>query len=138
MPATPMDLNLVQAEVYERTIRWLTVTDNGDGTATSSAQSFDGYSFRAQVRKKELSSSQLLVDLTPYLSIVRTADPATDGKALLLHIPATATLDLNPRLFTEAAWDMFVWPTGQPEDAIAFLAGPATLDPAATDMRGAS
>lgn len=138
MPATPMTLELVQSEVYERTLRWLVTTDNGDGTSTTEVKSFDGYSFRAQVRKKELSSSPLLMDLTPYLSIVRTDDPLTDARAMLLHIPATALTALDPRGFgDDAAWDLFIWPTGQPESAIAFLAGPATLDPAATDMRGA-
>lgn len=114
------DLPLVQGQRFVRGLRW---------TRDGVAQPLAGYSWRAQVRAKESASSPLLLDLTPLLAL------NADGVTLDLKIPATTTAALEPRAVKDtASWDIFLWPTGAPEDAFLLLQGAVTLDPSSTDM----
>ena len=114
------DLPMVQGQRLRRGLRW---------TRDGVPQSLAGYSFRAQIRAKESATSALLLDLTPHLTL------NADGVTLDLEVPATITADLSPRDFKDtASWDMFLWPTGAPEDAFLFVQGAASLDPSTTDM----
>lgn len=118
--ADPITLPFVQGQRFQRVLRW----KSGDSYVT-----FAGRSWRSQVRAKESISSPLLIDLTPYITL------AGDGLALLLDVPGTVTFELEPRNFKDSAsWDLFTWPTGSPEDAVLVAEGPATCDPATTDL----
>lgn len=122
--ADTYDLALVQGERFRRGFRW---------TVDGLAQPLAAYSFRAQVRQKELSSSLLLLDLTPYITL------STDGVTLDLHVPASVLGRLNARAFKEtAAWDMFLWPSDQFAEAFLLVQGAVTIDPSSTDMRSGS
>lgn len=115
MDAAPYDLALVQGATYERSFRW----KEGDVV-----QPLAGYTVKAQVRQKEDTSAQLLLDLGPYLTVA--------NDTINLRIPATVTALLNPKLFRKAAWDLFLIETADPTEAFPLLAGAATCDPAAT------
>lgn len=90
------------------------------------AQSFTGYSWRAEIRQKEDTAAELVLDLTPYMSL----DPG-DETLLWLDVPASITRGL-PKFRDSAAWDFFLWPTGDEDSAFVFIQGPATRDPATT------
>lgn len=115
------DLALVQSERFRRTFRHMV---DGD------AQSFADWSWQAQIRAKEYRGAPLLLDLTPYVSLV-DGDPTR----LALDIPATATAAVDSRLFrTGAAWDLLVWPSSSIEDAFVLLQGAVSMDPATSDL----
>ena len=98
------------------------------------AQSLAGYSFRAQVRQHERSDALLLLDLTPYLTVREDDDTALD-----LDVPSDVTAALVSKKFKDdSAWDLFFWPTAEPEHAELLLQGAAAIDPSATDMRSTS
>lgn len=89
-----------------------------------------GYSWRAQVRRKEAPDAALLVDLSPYLAL-----DGADETLLWLNIPGSITGDIGEAKMPETAnWDLFVWPTDNEDDAILLVQGPVTLDRSATDM----
>lgn len=110
------DLELVQGETYERTFRWL---------IDDVLQPLDGYAARSQVRARESTSSELLLDLTPYFSIV--------DNEIRLSVPAPITAALDPRKFRRAAWDLFLV-SADPNSTERLLEGAASCDPAATEV----
>lgn len=111
------DLAIVQYETLQRTFTWMI-----DGQA----QSVAGYTIHSQIRRKEDPSSELLLDLKPYIT------PAADNLSLILRVPATITGSLDLRAFRKAAWDLFLVSNSDPTDAVRLLQGAATLDPAST------
>lgn len=118
------DLTIEQGARLQRTFQYLI-----DGVA----QSLAGYSFKAQVRQKEKRDSLLLLDLTSHLALREGDDTRLD-----LDVPATVTAALQSTRFREeSAWDLFLYPTGDPDAAFLLLQGTASIDPSATDMRSA-
>lgn len=115
------DLTFVQGQRFPRGFRWIK-----DGVT----QSLAGYSWRAQVRKSESTKAPLLLDLTPLITL------NADGVTLELNVSALVTAALDPKKFDEAAWDLFLWPTGDPASAFLLVQGAATCDPSSTDMTG--
>lgn len=75
-----------------------------------------GWSFRAEARASEDDGSALVVDLTPFLSV-----SSTDTTLLDLSVPE---VDAAP-LWTApaAAWDLWIWPTGDPSAEEKWLSG---------------
>lgn len=120
--AQTYDLQLVQGQRFRRGFQWIV-----DGAP----RPLGGFTWRAQARQKEALSSQLILDLTPFI----TLDEAMT--TFWLDLPATVTAALDAKkIREESRWDIFVWPTGAQEDAVLFLQGAVVLDQAATDMRG--
>lgn len=113
-------LEIIAGERYARGFRY---------KPAGVAEDLTGYTWKAQVRQKESVLSKLLLDLTPYITL-----NGTDETLLDFELSALVTAEIT-KLPTTAAWDIFLWPTSSPADAIRLLQGPATLDPAATDTR---
>ncbi|MFF1684601.1 hypothetical protein [Streptomyces sp. NPDC058254] len=83
LSAGDWDLRIEQGSTFVQTY---TVTDDGF--------TWDGWSARAQIRTTATASAQLLLDLTPYLTI--------DGASVRLVIPATQTQILD----RGGVWDL--------------------------------
>lgn len=120
--ADTYDLALVQGQRLRRGFR-LKVEDV--------AQVLTDYSYAGQVRQKEAPDGDLILDLTPYLAL-----DLQDSTLLMLDVPAIVTAKL-PKARTSAAWDLFVWPTAAPANALLLVQGAASVDRSATNMETA-
>lgn len=114
------DLALVQGQRYERGFRYKV-----DGTA----QDLSAYEWRGQARQKESVDSDLILDLGIYLEL-----DVDDPTVLWLSIPGTITAAVG-KVRDSAAWDLFLWPAGVPDEAICLVEGAVTLNLASTDLR---
>lgn len=96
------------------------------------AQSLEGLSFRGAIRAKADPAAELLLDLSPYLAL-----DANDNTQLWLDVPGPVTAALSGRAMARdtVSWDIFMWPTYTPDNALLLLEGAVDFDPSATDMR---
>lgn len=115
--AAPYDLAFVQGETFEREFVW-----SIDGVV----QPLAGRGIKSEVRTREDSNSELIVNLALYMTFV--------GDTIKVRVPATVTSIWDPRKFRRAAWDLFLVETADPTEARCILAGAVTLDPAATRL----
>jgi hypothetical protein len=108
MPAGTYTLVVEQGATLVRTI----TCDIDDPAFT-----WDGWTPRAQIRTAAAESGELLLDLTPYLSV--------DGPAITLLVPATVTQTVT----RSGRWDLELAKDGT---VVRLLQGPAELSPEVT------
>lgn len=89
------------------------------------AQPWSAYGFAATARQKEKFDADVVLDLTPYLTV------ATDVTTLVLDVPADVTAAL-PVVRDTAAWDLFAWPIDSPAEAFLVVEGSFELDESTT------
>lgn len=130
-PLLTYDLELIQAQTFRRRFSW-NQAPTGD---PASYADFNDWDFYGQVRAKEDRSSDLLLDLTAYLSVVDQT--AGDGKYLWLVIPGSGTAGLEAGPFNKtAAWDIFLVAKSDITVDQLLIQGGVSMDPSATDMVG--
>lgn len=115
MSADTYDLTFKQGETFRRTF---TEIVGGDPT------DFRDWTVKSQIREREVTSSQLVLNLTPYFTA------STDGTALVLTVPATITAAMSG--IRTASWDAFLIDPNDPGNARLFLEGRVSCDPATT------
>lgn len=114
--ADTYELVIVQGERKLLGLRYLV-----DGAA----QSLVNWSWKAQAREREQIDADLVIDLTPYMSL------NIDGVTLDLDIPSSATYAIDT-IGSKAAWDCFIWPSAEPEHKVLLIQGPCSLDKASS------
>lgn len=116
-------LEIVQGETYERTF-----TFKDDGVTVP----LEGLDIRSQLRAKNDSTSQLICNLTDYITV--------NGDSATLRLPGSVTAAFSRRQIkatvdeTQAAWDLFLVNAADPTDSQLRIQGPVVLDPSATQM----
>lgn len=116
---TSYALDIVQNQRLQRGFRWKVGEEYRDLT---------GYSWQSQARKKEDSASPLIIDLGQYMAL----DPE-DPTTLVLDVPSTATAQVDPKLVRDTShWDLILWPTNAPEQALVLVEGPVVLNRSTT------
>lgn len=101
------DLRIVKAARYRRGFRY---TINGVD------QDLSAYTWRAQIRQTEDDEAPLILDLTPYITLEE------DDRTLRLDLSSSATEALMLSGL-RPSWDLFLWPTAQPESSFMLVEG---------------
>lgn len=114
--ADTYDLAFVQGATLTRQFTW---------TVDGVVQSLAGQVIKSEVRTRELSTAERIVDLAAYITVL-------DDTIINLRVPATVTAYFEPRKFKRAAWDLFLIDAADPTEALMLIQGSVTLDPSAT------
>lgn len=110
--ADTFELVIVQGERKRLGLRYLI-----EGVA----QNLLDWSWRGQARDREATDADLILDLTPHMSL------NLDGITLDLDLPSSVTYAIDS-IGRNAAWDVFIWPTDDPESKTLLIQGPVSLD----------